>query len=74
MVEKGLYRHFKGGLYRVEDIARHSETGEEMVVYRSMTEPEKLWVRPISMWEEIVERDGKTFLRFTKIQEEDLCP
>ena len=69
-IKIGRYRHFKGGLYRVEGIARHSETLEEMVVYRSLTEPEKLWVRPLSMWEENVTRDGKTFPRFTYIDEE----
>ncbi len=75
MMEKrvilGRYRHFKGGLYRVEGIARHSESGEEMVVYRSETEPEKLWVRPLSMWNETVERDGKTFCRFEKLEDRD---
>ena len=69
-VKLGHYRHFKGGLYRVEGIAKHSETLEEMVVYRSLTEPEKLWVRPLSMWEERVTRDGKTFPRFTYIETE----
>ena len=69
-VKIGNYRHFKGGLYRVEGIARHSETLEEMVVYRSLTDPEKLWVRPLSMWEESVTRDGVTCQRFTYIDVE----
>lgn len=71
MIRIGRYRHFKGGLYRVEGIAKHSETLEEMVVYRSETEPEKLWVRPLSMWEETVTRDGVTYKRFTPIDDEE---
>ena len=45
----GLYRHFKGGLYRVEGVARHSETLEEMVVYRALYGEGGLWVRPASL-------------------------
>lgn len=69
MITVGRYRHFKGGIYHVEGIARHSETLEEMVVYRSETQPDKLWVRPLSMWEETVERDGKIYQRFTRIED-----
>lgn len=50
----GLYRHFKGGLYRVEGVARHSETLEEMVVYRALYGEGGLWVRPAAMWSETV--------------------
>lgn len=60
-IEKGKYRHFKGGEYEVIDIAYHSETGEEMVVYKALYGDEKLWVRPVSMWNETVERDGKKY-------------
>lgn len=67
---KGKYRHFKGGIYEVVCIAKHSETLEEMVVYRNVSEPQKVWVRPLSMWNEMVERDGKTVKRFTKIESE----
>ena len=49
-------------------IARHSETLEEMVVYRALYGERGIWVRPASMWNEIVERDGKTYRRFTKIE------
>lgn len=63
-VKLGIYRHFKGGIYEVLEIAIHSETMEEMVVYRNR-ESGKWWVRPASMWNETVERDGQTYLRFT---------
>ena len=49
------------------DIAYHSETCEEMVVYRALYGEGKLWVRPASMWMEMVEIDGKKVPRFVKI-------
>lgn len=67
MIRLGRYRHFKGGEYEVIGVARHSETLEEMVVYRALYGEKGLWVRPASMWDETVERDGKTFKRFTYI-------
>ena len=66
-IEKGKYRHFKGGEYQVVDIAYHSETCEEMVVYRALYGECKLWVRPASMWNETGEKDGKKVPRFIKI-------
>jgi len=66
-IKPGRYRHFKGREYEVLGIARHSETEEELVVYRALYGEFGLWVRPVSMWNETVERDGKTFLRFTYI-------
>ena len=63
----GKYRHFKGNEYEVIGTAKHSETLEEMVVYRALYGEFGLWVRPASMWEETVERDGKTYQRFTYI-------
>ncbi len=65
----GRYRHFKGGEYEVLCLARHSETLEEMVVYRALYGAKEVWVRPASMWNERVERDGKAFPRFTRIAE-----
>ena len=67
-ITPGKYRHFKGNEYEVLYIARHSETLEEMVVYRALYGERGVWVRPASMWNEIIERDGKTFRRFTKIE------
>ncbi len=69
MVRLGKYRHFKGGEYEVLAVAKHSETQEEMVVYRALYGEGAVWVRPLSMWNETVERDGKTFQRFTYIPE-----
>lgn len=68
-IKPGRYRHFKGKEYEVLGIARHSETEEELVVYRALYGGFGLWVRPVSMWNETVERDGKTFRRFTYIGE-----
>ena len=61
------YRHFKGNEYEVIGIARHSETDEAMVVYRPLYGEGGLWVRPASMWNETVERDGQVYQRFTYI-------
>ena len=69
MIRKGIYRHFKGNLYQLLDIAKHSETLEDMVVYRALYGEHGLWVRPLSMWEEEVERDGKVMKRFTFVRE-----
>lgn len=68
-IKPGRYRHFKGKEYEVLGVARHSETEEEFVVYRALYGDFGLWVRPVSMWNETVERDGKTFRRFTYIGE-----
>lgn len=68
-IKRGRYRHFKGKEYEVLGVARHSETEEELVVYRALYGDFGLWVRPVSMWNETVERDGKTFRRFTYIGE-----
>lgn len=64
-VRPGRYRHFKGNEYEVVCTARHSESGEEMVVYRALYGERGMWVRPVSMWNEIVEREGTTMRRFT---------
>ena len=70
-IKPGRYRHFKGKEYEVLDIATHSETREEMVVYRALYGERGVWVRPASMWNEVIERDGKTYRRFTYIGEGD---
>ena len=54
----GRWQHFKGGEYQVLHVARHSETGEDMVVYRALYGEGGIWVRPAAMWLETVERDG----------------
>ena len=66
-IRTGKYKHFKGNEYEVIAIARHSETLEDMVVYRALYGDYGFWVRPASMWNEIVERDGQKVQRFTYI-------
>lgn len=63
----GRYRHFKGNEYELLYLAHHSETLEEMVVYRALYGEGGVWVRPASMWDEWVDRDGKRQPRFTYI-------
>ena len=63
----GRYRHFKGNEYEVVGIARHSETEEPLVVYRALYGEGGLWVRPAEMWNEQVNRDGKTYHRFYRL-------
>lgn len=63
-IKLGFYKHFKGNRYQVIDIARHSETLEQVVVYRALYGDKGLWIRPLDMFEETIERDGKTFKRF----------
>ncbi len=68
-IKLGKYRHFKGNEYEVIGIAKNSENLEETVVYRALYGDGELWVRPASMWNETVERDGKIHKRFTFIEE-----
>jgi hypothetical protein len=68
-IKLGRYRHFKGNEYEVIAIAKHSETTEDYVVYRALYGDGGMWVRPASMWNETVERDGVTYKRFTYIGE-----
>ena len=65
----GRWRHFKGREYQVLAVARHSETLEPMVVYKALYGEGGVWVRPASMWNETVERDGQTLPRFTYVGE-----
>ena len=62
------FRHFKGNLYRLEGFAKDSETLEEMVVYRALYGEGGLWVRPVKMFFETIERDGKTMKRFAPVE------
>ena len=65
------YRHFKGNIYKVLHVAKHSETLEECVVYQAMYGERCIWIRPKNMFEETIERDGKTFRRFEEISKEE---
>ena len=64
----GLYRHVKGNLYKLLYVAKHSETLEEMVVYQALYGEQGIWVRPASMWNEHVERDGYSGPRFYPVK------
>ena len=67
-LEKGKYRHFKGGEYEVLCVAKHSETEEKMVVYRALYGEGEIWTRPLSMWNDEVEKDGEIYRRFTRVE------
>ncbi len=69
-IKLGRYRHFKGNEYLVLQIAKHSETLEEMVVYQALYGERGIWVRSACMWNEMIERDGKSYQRFTYVGEE----
>ena len=71
MLEKGIYKHFKGNRYELLDIAKHSETLEEMVVYKALYGDGGVWVRPAFMWNEEVEYEGRKVKRFTYLGRED---
>jgi hypothetical protein len=64
----GRYRHFKGNEYEVLGVARHSETQEPVVVYRPLSGDGGLWVRPLAMFVEEVERDGERVPRFARVE------
>ncbi len=67
----GVYRHFKGNYYKMLCIARHSETTEPMVVYKALYGDGDVWTRPAYMWNETVEHDGQTVLRFRRLSLEE---
>ncbi|WP_313294348.1 DUF1653 domain-containing protein [Faecalispora jeddahensis] len=68
-LKPGRYRHFKGNEYELLYVARHSETLEEMVVYRALYGEGGVWVRPADMWSEIIARDGVSVPRFSYLGE-----
>jgi hypothetical protein len=63
----GIYRHFKGNLYKVLHIAKHSETEESMVVYQKLYGDHDIWVRPLDMFLDYKEVDGKLVKRFEEV-------
>ena len=69
-IKPGRYRHYKGGEYIVSGTARHSETDELMVIYRTNYGDKSQWVRPLKMFTGTVEIDGKTLPRFEFISED----
>jgi len=69
-IAPGTYRHYKGNHYEVLGIARHSETREELVVYRCLYGDHSLWVRPLAMLMETVQVDGRAVPRFARFDKE----
>ena len=69
-IKKGRYRHFKGMEYEVVDVAKHSETQDDYVVYRALYGDGGLWLRPLSMFIASVDRGGKVQPRFAFIGHE----
>ena len=69
MIKLGKYRHFKGKEYEVIALAKHSETMEDLVVYRALYGNGEVWVRPACMWEETVSYQGEILPRFAYIGE-----
>ena len=67
-IPQGIYRHYKGSLYQVLHVANHSETEEMLVVYRCLYGEYGVWVRPLAMFTESVEVDGKQVDRFELIK------
>ena len=63
----GKYRHYKGNEYEVLGTGKHTETDEEMVIYKALYAPYKTWLRPYAMFFETVTVDGKEVPRFTKL-------
>ncbi len=63
--KRGIYRHYKGKRYELLDIATHSETLEQMVVYRQLYGDGGVWVRPLAMWSEMVDVNGEQVPRFS---------
>ncbi len=70
-IKPGRYRHFKGNEYDVIGIVRHSESLQELVLYRALYGDGGLWVRPADMFGERIERDGKRMPRFEYIGSSD---
>ncbi|GJL58343.1 MAG: hypothetical protein NPIRA03_12000 [Nitrospirales bacterium] len=69
MIQPGRYRHYKGKEYQVIGIAKHSETEENLVVYRALYGEFGLWVRPATMFREKIEIEGKLVFRFEPIED-----
>ena len=68
-LKPGLYRHFKGNLYRLLYVAKHSETLEPMVVYQALYGAMGIWVRPAAMWNEWVDKENYHGPRFRYVGE-----
>ena len=73
-LKPGVYKHYKGNLYEVIDVGRHSETAEELVIYKTLYGDYSTGIRPLQMFCENVETDGKLQPRFTFIEDSEAKP
>lgn len=67
-IQPGIYQHYKGNLYQVLHLAKHSETEEDLVVYRALYDDYGVWVRPLTMFGETIEINGQAVPRFNLIK------
>ncbi|AWF80632.1 DUF1653 domain-containing protein [Microbulbifer sp. A4B17] len=72
-MQRGLYRHYKGNLYEILHTAKHSETEETMIVYRALYGSYGVWVRPQSLFNDSVSKDGSEIPRFELVQAFDVA-
>ncbi len=70
-LENGIYKHYKGNLYEVLGVARHSETEESHVVYKTLYGDYSMWVRPLGMFRELVSFEGEQVPRFSFVEPSD---
>ena len=66
----GIYRHYKGNKYEIVGFAKHSETLEDMVIYKAQNGEQGMWVRPLSMWDNLIEVDSKSVRRFELVDDD----
>jgi len=70
-LKPGVYQHYKGPLYKVDYVAMHSETEEELVIYQALYGERGMWARPLSMFIESIEVEGETRPRFAYLREQE---